>query len=51
MARTVIPDKKESLPTSARNFLDHEVLGDSGIFVPLTDLAEHSHYLAGWENL
>jgi len=24
--------------TSARNFLDHDVLGNSGIFVPLTDL-------------
>jgi len=24
--------------TSARNFLDHDVIGDSGIFVPLTDL-------------
>jgi len=25
--------------TSARNFLDHDVIGDSGIFIPLTDLA------------
>ena len=25
--------------TSARNFLDHDAIGDSGIFVPLTDLA------------
>jgi outer membrane receptor protein involved in Fe transport len=25
--------------TSARNFLDHDVIGNSGIFVPLTDLA------------
>ncbi len=24
--------------TSARNFLDHDVVGDSGIFIPLTDL-------------
>jgi hypothetical protein len=24
--------------TSARNFLDHDVIGNSGIFVPLTDL-------------
>jgi outer membrane receptor protein involved in Fe transport len=24
--------------TSARNFLDHEVIGNSGIFIPLTDL-------------
>ena len=24
--------------TSARNFLDHDVIGDSGIFIPLTDL-------------
>ncbi len=24
--------------TSARNFLDHDVLGNSGIFIPLTDL-------------
>ena len=24
--------------TSARNFLDHDVIGDSGVFVPLTDL-------------
>jgi hypothetical protein len=25
--------------TSARNFLDHDVIGNSGIFIPLTDLA------------
>src|SRR5208282_1720161 len=24
--------------TSARNFLDHDVIGNSGVFVPLTDL-------------
>ncbi len=29
----------DSFHTSARNFLDHDVIGNSGIFVPLTDLA------------
>jgi len=29
----------DNFHTSARNFLDHDVIGDSGIFVPLTDLA------------
>ncbi len=29
--------------TSARNFLDHDVIGDSGIFVPLTDLGAIVH--------
>jgi len=29
----------DNFHTSARNFLDHDVLGNSGIFVPLTDLA------------
>jgi outer membrane receptor protein involved in Fe transport len=38
-----IPVRKWSIEvdnfhTSARNFLDHDVLGDSGIFIPLTDL-------------
>jgi outer membrane receptor protein involved in Fe transport len=28
----------DSFHTSARNFLDHDVIGNSGIFVPLTDL-------------
>jgi outer membrane receptor protein involved in Fe transport len=28
----------DNFHTSARNFLDHDVLGNSGIFVPLTDL-------------
>jgi outer membrane receptor protein involved in Fe transport len=28
----------DSFHTSARNFLDHDVVGDSGIFIPLTDL-------------
>jgi len=28
----------DAFHTSARNFLDHDVIGDSGIFVPLTDL-------------
>jgi len=28
----------DNFHTSARNFLDHDVIGDSGIFVPLTDL-------------
>jgi hypothetical protein len=29
----------DTFHTSARNFLDHDVIGNSGIFVPLTDLA------------
>lgn len=29
--------------TSARNFLDHDVIGNSGIFIPLTDLAAIVH--------
>ena len=29
--------------TSARNFLDHDVIGDSGIFIPLTDLGAIVH--------
>jgi outer membrane receptor protein involved in Fe transport len=29
----------DAFHTSARNFLDHDVIGDSGIFIPLTDLA------------
>ena len=28
----------DNFHTSARNFLDHDVLGDSGIFIPLTDV-------------
>jgi outer membrane receptor protein involved in Fe transport len=28
----------DSFHTSARNFLDHDVIGNSGMFVPLTDL-------------
>ncbi|HWE53717.1 MAG TPA: TonB-dependent receptor [Bryobacteraceae bacterium] len=28
----------DSFHTSARNFLDHDVIGDSGIFIPLSDL-------------
>jgi outer membrane receptor protein involved in Fe transport len=28
----------DSFHTSARNFLDHDVVGNSGIFIPLTDL-------------
>ncbi|HTB10752.1 MAG TPA: TonB-dependent receptor [Bryobacteraceae bacterium] len=28
----------DTFHTSARNFLDHDVIGDSGIFIPLTDL-------------
>jgi outer membrane receptor protein involved in Fe transport len=28
----------DNFHTSARNFLDHDVLGNSGIFIPLTDL-------------
>jgi outer membrane receptor protein involved in Fe transport len=29
----------DAFHTSARNFLDHDVIGDSGIFIPLMDLA------------
>jgi outer membrane receptor protein involved in Fe transport len=29
----------DNFHTSGRNFLDHDVIGNSGIFVPLTDLA------------
>ncbi len=29
----------DNFHTSARNFLDHDVIGNSGIFIPLTDLA------------
>ncbi|HUI44206.1 MAG TPA: TonB-dependent receptor, partial [Terriglobia bacterium] len=29
----------DNFHTNARNFLDHDVIGDSGIFIPLTDLA------------
>ncbi len=29
--------------TTARNFLDHDVIGDSGIFIPLTDLGAIIH--------
>jgi len=29
--------------TSARNFLDHDIIGDSGIFIPLTDLGAIIH--------
>jgi outer membrane receptor protein involved in Fe transport len=28
----------DNFHTSARNFLDHDVIGDSGIFIPLSDL-------------
>jgi outer membrane receptor protein involved in Fe transport len=28
----------DNFHTSAKNFLDHDVVGDSGIFIPLTDL-------------
>jgi outer membrane receptor protein involved in Fe transport len=28
----------DNFHTSARNFLDHDAIGDSGIFIPLTDL-------------
>jgi outer membrane receptor protein involved in Fe transport len=28
----------DTFHTSARNFLDHDVIGDSGVFIPLTDL-------------
>jgi len=33
----------DSFHTSARNFLDHDVIGDSGIFIPLTDLGAIIH--------
>ena len=33
----------DNFHTSARNFLDHDVVGDSGIFVPLTDLGAAIH--------
>lgn len=33
----------DNFHTSARNFLDHDVLGDSGIFIPLTDLGAIVH--------
>jgi len=33
----------DNFHTSARNFLDHDVIGDSGIFVPLTDLGAIIH--------
>jgi len=33
----------ETFHTSARNFLDHDVVGDSGIFIPLTDLGAIIH--------
>ena len=33
----------EQFHTSARNFLDHDVVGDSGIFIPLTDLGAIIH--------
>jgi outer membrane receptor protein involved in Fe transport len=33
--------------TSARNFLDHDVIGNSGIFIPLTDLAAIIHGTEG----
>ncbi len=29
--------------TSAKNFLDHDIIGDSGIFIPLTDLGAVIH--------
>ncbi|HEY6291696.1 MAG TPA: TonB-dependent receptor [Terriglobia bacterium] len=29
----------DNFHTNARNFLDHDVVGDSGIFIPLSDLA------------
>lgn len=29
----------DNFHTNARNFLDHDAVGDSGIFIPLTDLA------------
>lgn len=29
----------DNFHTNARNFLDHDVIGNSGIFIPLTDLA------------
>jgi hypothetical protein len=33
----------DNFHTSARNFLDHDVIGDSGIFIPLTDLGAIIH--------
>ena len=33
----------DNFHTSARNFLDHDVIGNSGIFVPLTDLGAIIH--------
>jgi len=33
----------DNFHTSARNFLDHDVVGDSGIFIPLTDLGAIIH--------
>ncbi len=33
----------DNFHTSARNFLDHDVIGNSGIFVPLTDLGAVIH--------
>jgi outer membrane receptor protein involved in Fe transport len=33
----------DTFHTSARNFLDHDVVGDSGIFIPLTDLGAIVH--------
>lgn len=33
----------EDFHTSGRNFLDHDVLGDSGIFIPLSDLGAIIH--------
>lgn len=33
----------DTFHTSARNFLDHDVVGDSGIFIPLTDLGAVIH--------
>lgn len=33
----------DNFHTSARNFLDHDVVGDSGIFIPLSDLGAVIH--------
>jgi outer membrane receptor protein involved in Fe transport len=33
----------DNFHTSAKNFLDHDVVGDSGIFIPLTDLGAIIH--------
>lgn len=33
----------DNFHTSARNFLDHDVIGNSGVFVPLTDLGAIIH--------